>query len=466
MTKCSEPSIAQLTVLAALAILSIDILTGPWDHDGSYFLMLSWLISEGFKLYSDLPTKYPPFMFWVDSFYFSAGLPNTWSPAILALAWNAAVGGITFVYCLRRTRSRTFSYFITALWFVFSVDNGGNHVTLELAVVFFTLCSLVFLSSQRPSSAVLSGIAFAAVCFSKQVGVANFGEILVRIRTEKSTKIAQFVIGVFTGVVLVFLYVWDVPAMYQNLVVDVVAYAQTPERHSLSGFIEQELRRGPTTLFLSLASLPFLIWLLRIRAIDSVCFVALVIGLVGRLLPFLARPYTHYYLNLWPLFVFLLVEPAAFSPMRYLHPITRVAQVILVTISGLWFLLPEHSLRWQALSPGYSVLQRAANHINECSPMSVPVLQLGNESAIELYTKRVPPYHDSKWGEPHERFDLAGKIVVVVTPGQSRRESLVERLLNSGHILTFDDSDFTSFGGTLRVEVYSPTGCQSNGKTN
>jgi len=388
-----SPALIETVAWAAgaigLTLAAAAILIGPWDHDGGYYLLHGSYIARGIQPYLDYRTMYPPLVDIITALavrtqasrlFLAIGIPFGWilgtSIASGVLAWTI-------------TRSHAIATLIGALFPLFAIDNGGNHLTLEYGVTFFTLVALAAIAGETPLTArrlALCGLFVAAAVLSKQNGAVALlpvAAILWTRRMEVSRKMTgAFLAGLALPPLAILAWLrFKIVAIYSSVVTMLFDYAaKSPIEHGgwkyefvypVSAFLE---------VIVIVCGLAVLVYVPRWRLLGGAGLAAAVIDA----LPRFARDYRHYNLNLWA-FMVLVLALAAAQPNENRRAAVVAVLLIYATATNL------HELR--EVSSTDSLLFRVfvpVGHIVESvTPPDGVVRQYGGEPIIEFLASRV-----------------------------------------------------------------------------
>lgn len=448
----------------------VDLFFGPWDHDGGYYALLSWFISQGMHPYVDFPTRYPPLVLILNSLIFGLNPPPLLALLAGSLLWNWGICYLTYLYCVRTTGHKLFGLACACLWNIFTIENGGNHITLELGVTFFALIGMLGGGASTTRYWFSAPLAIAAATLSKQNGIATVAEIFAANRRSGNIYYLIALVAIASTITLIaFLIVApNLEAVSRNLFGGLVAYSTASGSNFDLSRPVTDLVRSPITGALILGFILGLPYLVRLRALNMLSALLLALGFALRYGPFLFRPYSHYILALWPLLLLVIVK-------IWLCERTKHSEYTLPAIGclSLFFILTIGTSmvrgvdRWQYLSPAMTILRDVSSRVRACTPPSMPVLQLGEEPAVDLLVQRIPPYLDLTWEDPYERFELSGKAVVIVDFGFRAKEKLRSRLVAQGFSRIVDSAYpfFLPVAGyhklIMRAELYIHGACSS-----
>ncbi len=370
----------------------MDIIAGPWDHDGGHFLLRSAYVAEGLKPYLDFKSIYPPLMEVLMAPIVSLPLHRIGFAILIPLGWILANTLATGLLARNVTGDRAMATLAAALFPLFAIENGGNHLTLELGVSFFACLAFAALTGPTPltpSRLAAAGACASAATLVKQTGILTFvvvAALLVTRRSEMSRRSLAWVAAAAAAPPLAVL-VWlrgDVGAIYRNLFVRLSRYAQSYE--SPTHPLGLDWWRSPQTiLFLALVIALAIQQIVRVPRTRLVTAAALACAL-AEYAPRFVRDYPHYNLNIWP-FAVLILALATSEPRPIRASAARAAVAVFAVLAyGSLFIRPNplYPLRWMYLSPLITGFYPAGKVIEAVTPPDAKVRQYGSEQIIEF----------------------------------------------------------------------------------
>lgn len=433
--------IVALSVAAICAGLAIaDVVFGPWDRDGGFYLLQATYTAAGVRPYLDYHLIYPPLMNLLDAPFVALPVSRLSLAIALPAIWIAANGAATAFLAWTVTRNRVQTTLMTGLFFAYCIENGGNHLTLEHGVMLFAMLALALVLDTRPFSPgrlAWAGLAASAACLCKQNGAIVLLPIAAVLLTRRETRALQPLAAFAAGFALLPLAVltwlgFKLSAIYQNLWLDALGYAEAtlPD----TGW-RNEISRAPGTVVLFfVAGVAALTVAARNRKLLLLCGATLVSAIL-EFLPRVIRNYPHYNLNIWPFLALLLLLALA-------HFATREGAL---TTAGLQAAVLVYSLtlalqHFQTGTPPLVRLNVAATTLRSATPPEAPVRQYGSEPILEFLAGRSQERTDlptSVW----TRWDGSGiyrmpppsnATVVVVDRGQPWVAPVMQQLSGAG----------------------------------
>src|ERR1043166_4769473 len=125
-----------------LMLAAAAIVIGPWDHDGGFYLLRGAAIAGGFRPYIDYHVIYPPLVDMLTALAVRMMTSRLFLAIAIPFGWIVATAIASGLLTWKITRSHAIATLIGALFPLYAIDNGGNHLTLEFGVAFFTLLAL------------------------------------------------------------------------------------------------------------------------------------------------------------------------------------------------------------------------------------------------------------------------------------------------------------------------------------
>jgi hypothetical protein len=438
--------------VAALGLAILDVHRGPWDHDGGFYLLRASFIARGMKPYLDYISIYPPLMEMLDAVPMALGGDRTLLATAIPTAWIAVNALATALLAWAVTRSRAFALVAAALFSLFCVENGGNHVTLEHGVALFS--ALAFLAILRhpvppPRSLFLAGAALSLAGLSKQNGALLFLPLLAILWTWRRALTGRPTAAFFAGALVppLLIVTWlrfDLHAIRTNFIDQFLAYGGQPVADP--GVIGKELTRSPFTalilLLLAVAIVAAVILCRSRRLFVLGCAACIAINLGARFY----RNYPHYDLNVWPFAV--VVTALLFNELRQRHPRRAEALGVLATAATVivFFAQPSLPLRWSRPGMLETTFLPAARELRRLDPAGrMRVRDYGVEPIVEYLSGHLPEMISIPYSRiPVENdgrgvFDLDpphDELVVIVDQGQEWAQATRRALQEKGWVTT------------------------------
>ena len=386
----AEEGIAWVVALVAVLATIADVVFGVWDHDHGYYLLRAVEVASGLKPYIDGGTIYPPLMEVLMAPLINTGIARIVLAVLIPVGWILANALVTGLLTYAASRDRGLSVLVGSFYPLFSLENGGNHLTLEHGVAFFG--SLAFLCLVRPGALTPRWVAATAVFAScamlvKQNGVIVYLPVaaffLTRLAELRRAHVMAFLAGSLA--VPLALFVWlegNAAAIYKNLVTRLGYYAadSNPAIFSMTA----ELSRAPHSVSIFILTAVAAVILMIRTSRWRLPVLAAAVGAVIQFLPRFVRDYPHYTLNMWP-FLALIVVLA----LVYLNETSaRAIRVFLALFAVIGYLTVFLSGRWGAGAPLFTSFYPAAQIVANVTPPNALVRAYGAEPIIEFLASR------------------------------------------------------------------------------
>jgi hypothetical protein len=417
-----------LAFAAALALYGIDVVRGIWDHDAGFFLQQAALVAAGHRPYLDFAPFYPPLMAVVNAVPIWLGLDRYALVVGLPVAWTAAVGLVT-VACARRLAPGApplLAWLLGAGYALFAVEFGGNHVTLEHAVVLWGLVAVACFGPPeraRAGNFAAAGLACGLALLSKQVALVLLLPFLLQVR--RPVQGLAFAAGVLAPLAaLVAGLGFDLRPLLGSAT-QLAGYAAHDAsggwwsflRHlkahvlALPVSVPAEFRRATLGVVAGVASGLAGTWVLERlredRARRQALWVATWLVVGGILLATrLVKDFPHYTLNCWvPLVVAWLAFVDRYGPQRTLRAwgVTLVTGVAVVALHAPWN--PGYTTRFGHVGTLDRFLVPIAADLGRLLPAEVPVVDVSEEQVLLFLARRLPANTDRTVG-PYTAADV------------------------------------------------------------
>ena len=433
--------------LSFLVWVFLDILNGPWDHDGGYYLALSFYIKKGLLPYIDFPANYPPLMPFLNAVPLLFSMEHLIALVLIPFTWVAANAFVTFFLVLNFGGTVVSALLWTALFSVFSIENGGNHVTLEHGIVFFSSLSLlaVRLANKSRTAAFLTGFFFACACLTKQVGIILLLPLYALLKGDDFKPDLKNILPMAAGFIsLPFITLawlnFDLGAIFQNLFVSFYKYSQKNDARDFM-FMIKEFNRSPFTawlFFLLFVSGLFRLW--KEKGKDR--FILLSLLLTTMLFFFMRciRNYPHYSLNCWP---FLVLS------FCYIDRDSRISGKIfrIGVIASLTFVLVFASIRdsirgnarWSNPGVLLGFFSVAAKEVRNRTLPEDKIVELGEEHVIQFLSERLPQDFGLHWYTPLSEVPDEGNLTILIDFGQGGVAEKRKELVSNGYDMVYRD---------------------------
>jgi hypothetical protein len=375
-------------ILAAIAATA-DVIFGVWDHDGGFFLQRAAETAAGFKPYLDIGSLYPPLMELMMAPLVMLAPSHILLAVVIPVGW-VLVNIAATAFVLRSAGvDRGFALLIGALFAVFSVQNGGNHLTLEHGVTFFGCLAfgvLVRPGTLTPRRVALAAMFASAATLMKQNGVVVFLPIVAMLIAQRA-EVTRRHVGAFVGGALILpalLLVWlegKIFVIYDNVVSMLHRYAEASDPTTFN--LASEAARAPETVLLFATAIALAVLVARSPRYRWVA-IAAAAGAVVELLPRYVRNYSHYNLNAWA-FIVLTIALALASLSASWQKALRVyfAGFALIAFAGVFL-----GATWGTPSPLFSIFYPAARTVYAVTPPNALVRQYGSDPIIEFLAYR------------------------------------------------------------------------------
>jgi len=392
--------------LAALGLLSVDVLHGFWDHDSGFYLLHALFIAKGFRPYLDYVTIYPPLfgilnagpvLLGIDRWALTVGLPILWAASIslLSLAW------------WRRSAPGTGEWVVAAMFPLFCIEFGGNHLTLELGVIFFGLLALYGFLAAGARAFFLAGVFLGCAFLVKQVGLLMFLPFALQIRSRRETLC--LVGGSLVPVLPLLVWLdFDLGAVLRSARA-LGGYIDQATSNSLGqlgwGIIQvlsRELHRTPPGMaflagtlalgFLGTVSLAF-----RHDSRQAVWLGSWTVVALGYFAARAIQNFPHYTLNCWPAILVLVSVSWRVVSARVRHAVVwssvLFSCLVLVSLGGRVTDIGgrPYFRRWEGPGQLDAFLRPVATELDALLPVGASVAQNGLEESILFFlTDRLP----------------------------------------------------------------------------
>lgn len=372
-----------------LTLAAAAIVIGQWDHDGGYYLLRGAYISQGIRPYLDYHTIYPPLVDIITAFAVRTQASRLFLTIGIPFAWILAIAIASGVLTWKVTRSHAIATLIGALFPLYALDNGGNHLTLEYGVTFFSLLALAAIAGETPLTArrlALCGMFVACAVLSKQngaVALVPVAAILYSRRGEVSRTMAgAFVGGLALPALAILAWLrFNIVAIYYSVVTLLFDYAAKSPPVEHGGWKYEFVY--PVSAFLEIivivCGLAVLLYVPRWRLLAGAGLAAAFIDAIPRFF----RDYRHYNINMWA-FMVLVLALAAAQPNENRR--AAVVAVLLIFATATNFheiseMTTTDSLLFRVFTP--------VGHVVEfVTPPNGVVRQYGAEPIIEFLASR------------------------------------------------------------------------------
>jgi hypothetical protein len=443
---------------------SVDVLCGFWDHDGGALLLQSAYIAEGLRPYIDFATHHPPLTQIIGSVGVLLGIDRLVLTIVLPMLWMIATSAATIALARAAGGDPVMSILAGAIYPLFSVQNGGNHVANELPVAFFSCLAFIPIVKRgtiTPGRLAIAAALASAATLSKQNGVIAFVPIIVACAVDRNSRtlrhVAAFVVGSAAMPMLVAAWLgFDFPILYEHLVRRLAVYGS--HSHFLGPTLEGEYRRAPETILLfALGVCTGLIVAAR-KGDPRFRLLALTgtLGIIVQLVPRLFRNYPHYNLSAWP-FLALVLAVALAQPWSGMKFALRLALAAIALSAGVTSAFVP---TWDQPGLLLSTYAPAAETLQGMTSRDTRIRQYGAEPIIEFLAHRReellswPITAHINW-DGHGRYSGAppgGVTVVVVDAGRPWVSAVLADLRRWNY------KEVATFGRHPRVSIYVEEG--------
>jgi hypothetical protein len=190
-----------LLLLACLSLAAVDVFWGFWDHDAGFYFNQSAMMAGGLRPFVDFTTIYPPLFNALHAVVIAFGADRWTLVWAIPLFWITVNAALTVVYVRggqvgNSPGPRWMAWVAGATFALFSIDSGGNHITLEHGVVFFGMLSLLAVRAPMPWRFLAIGASVACAALSKQIGILLLLPFLTQLRTWR--EVASLALGLLT----------------------------------------------------------------------------------------------------------------------------------------------------------------------------------------------------------------------------------------------------------------------------
>lgn len=432
-----------LLLLASIALLILDTVWGPWDHDSGYYLLRSRYISEGLLPFRDFSTVYLPLYLYLNSVWFFLKIEPSYISIGVPLLWSLLNGCLTYFLAKAISRSAKMAVATTVLYFLFSVENGNNHATLEHGVVFFSFLILIFNDRINP---FLSSLLFLSALFSKQIGLllillSLYFTFVSNNSNRNKGSVFQYVMGFMIAFFLFLLGAgFDLNAVYQNLIADFSVNASVTNGFALN-FIINEITRSPFSFLIHLFGLSSLVYLiLRPSELRRVLAVLVFLTLIGMLAPRALRDYPHYSMNCWP---FIVWGGASFyrvtqeSSRRIFASITPALFLLAVGVFAVreLRLVSIQASRWQYGSAIFDYFKPMADTARILAKKTDTIQVFGAEDIFAVLSGLPVGDPKRKWYQPEGSVSIESRFVFLFNDQAKEQGMLAQQLADKDYKL-------------------------------
>jgi len=414
-----------------------DVVFGMWDHDSGYYLLTSYLMNLDFAPFVDFPLQYPPLMIQINAWILKLGISHEKAVIYIPLMWIYANGTLTFITSFRLNKSLLLSSFYTLIFGLFSVENGGNHVTLEHGILFFALVTYNLIISKRYFKTYLNyyyitiGFFIGCIFLVKQVGILLVPYFLVSIFDEESfkkciigvhKKALFMLIGFTASVLLVFAHIKaNYKIVFSQLFHRIANYVSNSPDSRFS--ITSEFDRSPFTFFV-IVLLPLMFgigfFLKKQSNLQKLKVFLLFSAAVAYVAARAVRNYPHYTLNAWfPILIIAIstftlpvINIKHFSSKRGSFIISSLLLLVVFTSIILTvYKKPNNFYKYSEINEFFIPGSRAIKEMTKDSPR---ILQLGEEPIIEFLTYKIPQRLDYEWAWKYDIYDVVGNPTIII----------------------------------------------------
>ncbi len=477
-----------LALVATATLTLFEIVNGPWNLDGGWYLFRSSLIAEGARPYLDYATIYPPLIDLIHAIPIALELDRYFIVIAVPYIWNIANAAASAALARCLGWSKAASLAAGTGFLVLSIENEGNHVTLEHGVVFFSLVALIALMKREtlsPGRLFVCGIALACAALSKQNGLVTLLPVAAilyeRRRQVEPRSIPALLAGFALPPLLLLAYLdFQVMRIYRETVEMVFTYA-AKSNEALPSLQWEFARSEPTGVLLpTLAAVGLVAIAAGPRRLLAATALA---GAVIEFLPRLVRLYPHYTLNMWPFALLVLILATSTASPTVVRRFAKSVSFAMLAGSLLLFSISLH--RWS--TPGFlpKLFRPAALSLREAttpvdqvrlfSPeLIVPFLAYRMTDEIPRHSQdfdllavefidRFPARQDPDTSDeprPNPREPRLDIPAVVVDEGGTRAEQLRYCLERSGSPVIFDDWGTRNY----RLTIYDRPPSSSAGR--
>ncbi len=440
MVKSLISSSGKILFFLGIILFVFDMIWGFWDHDSGFFLLQSFMVSKGLRPYVDYQALYPPFMFIIQAIPIWVGMTREAITLLSPVFWVGGIALLTVLYIQNESERETaiksinYSWFFGAFYFLFCIEFGGNHLTLEHGVVF---CSLMALHLGGRSLSVgglmlrqiLVGVFIGSAILVKQVGIVLVLPFLIRAVHVRA--LAGYISGIVMPFCLVLIWIGEKPSKLiegQAVLLRYLAPSKPEGFDALFGgliyVLQSELFRTPiglfSILFTTLVGLYFSIRAHRDRDIyRSLWLASWVLVLV---LFFAARAknnFPHYTLNCWPAFVTIIPESYPFFSGLAKKAWLKLVIFSLVALVAFHLKFPirtidgkNYFLRWQGGGRLTTFLFPVARELDRLIPANASITHMGfEESVLFFLAGRIPLNKD--WSPHNIRAKIEGDYLLI-----------------------------------------------------
>lgn len=434
-----------------------DIIYGPWAHDSGYFLNISAWIATGLKPYLDFKLYYLPAMLTINALLISTGLDRVLLTILIPLLWIIAIAVATEAMIFRWTCDRALSIAIGALYFVFCIENGGNHVTLEHGTVLFSCLALLFAS--RPQSWVslmLGGASLALAFLSKQVAAITFFPFILLIWENHPRSMLRRIKWLAAGalVPLIAFLFWlhfDFHSLYSNFYLPFVGYVDHSAQFSLK-FLGYEWQRSVFSVTLVLTTFGMILFrTIRAQSIlEGLKWLSLGITILVHFLTRGIRNYPHYGLNAWPFIALALGLSLHSLPKRIQWKLAYIGLFGMLFLIHQVYHFKDYANRWAGRSILMDLWNPTAQEIENRTRPDQRIMALGDQDILLFLSRRLPQELRT---DGTQDFKFIGNPSILYDPENQLAQKQREQLIQAGYQREFR-KDWSSGGHKAGTEFY------------
>lgn len=432
-----------ICILVGLAFFTLfDMIYGVWDHDGGYYLLRSKLMSQGYFPFADFQFVYFPLFIFLNSFFFKLPISELKLAFLIPFIWTLMNAFMTYKIAILKTKSVVFGVLISTLFFIFSIENGNNHLTLEQGIVFFTLMIFYFEEIKKAKAIPMM---VGVVILNKQIGfISLIYSLYASYKMHKNIKslLASYVSwGILSLVLLLAMSKFDIQSLKFHLFDEFNLNVSAVEPFSLK-FILNEFHRSLFSFLFLICNCIIFFFLFIKQKEQRISLFLVFSSFLLYLFVRGVRDYPHYSLNIWPYSLILFIYWFNFTKDL---KISKYNKLIFIGLAAAFCYqnvieYVNHKSKW---SYGSSVLEffvPISDELNKLTKTGDKVLVLGQENIIEYLADRMPQDLKLPWYKPYNQIELSSNVVVIFNDSYEGSLAMHQKLKDNGFKLIYKKS--------------------------
>lgn len=366
------------SVLWIIILLSI-ALCFSWGYisaDEPYYMGIARDISNAKVVYKDIMNSYTPIVMYIHAVFIN---PANYSYSTHLFIQFMMLAGIVALFFLSfknkdKTNAWQTNLFLGAILFATILSSDGHYFNLEIPVLFFTMCSVLFLKKEKY---LLAGAFFSLAFLCKQYAIFLFPTLLFAFYNFQSqpkklfNKFFSFSIGSIAVLVLFLIYFNGIHGVHLNdLFIQLSGQGYGQKGLSSSKSILGYLLSAK--IFILLLALALYVIIKHKTRLTGLFITSLVFALI----PTLVQNFQHYFiLGMLPIFLFLFAN----TKTVFFKNTFKLGGAFIVVISLL--LLNARLYRYKSIKQEQ---EKLAIKYQEEYPKGAPVFILGNKRFLYL----------------------------------------------------------------------------------